>query len=108
MFMPSVIDVTPTELDVLKALWKESPADAATICQEVYGDEDRGHYYAVLKFLESLEAKGYVRRDASNRRHKFVIEKTVDEFLVGLVKDFISVLGLDKKRARSALRHALN
>lgn len=47
------------------------PVTAADLTIGVYEENTPSYYYTVLKILDSLEAKGLVRRDRSRRRHLF-------------------------------------
>lgn len=61
---------TPAELEILGALWK---LGASTV-REVQEELDRGRptgYTTVLKLLQIMTDKGLVRRDASERAHRY-------------------------------------
>ena len=61
---------TPAELEILGVLWK---LGASTV-REVQEELDRGRptgYTTVLKLLQIMTDKGLVRRDASERAHRY-------------------------------------
>jgi predicted transcriptional regulator len=77
-------DVTDAELRVLQALWQHAaPATLRQLTETLYPDRRAGPSSArksetasVLKLLERLEAKGYVRRDRRPAVQRF--EAAVD------------------------------
>jgi predicted transcriptional regulator len=75
-------DVPAAELAVLQALWDHGlPVTVRQLTEVLYAGADPAHplkseYASVLKLLERLEARGYVRRDRSGPVQVF--EATID------------------------------
>jgi len=62
------IRFTERELDIMQVLWESGPATVAEVRAAL---EDSLAHNTVLTMLKVLEDKGYVRRDAENRAHRF-------------------------------------
>lgn len=59
---------TERELDIMQVLWDEGPATVAEVRDAL--EDDLAHN-TVLTMLKVLEEKGHVRRDTSDRAHRF-------------------------------------
>lgn len=64
---------TDAELDILRMLWR-SGASTVKAIQQALEAEGRVSGASVLKLLQIMEGKGLVRRDASERAHRFQAE----------------------------------
>ena len=74
-------DVTERELGVLNVLWDDAPVTIRQVTDAVYAEGTVAQYATVQKLLEHLEAKGYVRRDRSQRAHLFQATIGRDELI---------------------------
>lgn len=59
------------ELAVLEALWEGSPRTARELARTLYGDDAASPTATVQTLLGRLERRGCVRRDRSERTHRF-------------------------------------
>jgi len=66
----ALIRPTPSELGILRVLWKLGPCTVREV-HEALGDSDRTGYTTVLKFLQIMHGKGLVERDESRRAHVY-------------------------------------
>jgi BlaI family transcriptional regulator, penicillinase repressor len=64
-------DVTDAELAVLEALWQRSRATVRELAAGRYPRAGSAQHATVLKLLERLERKGFVRRDRNGPAHVF-------------------------------------
>ncbi|MEM8931728.1 MAG: BlaI/MecI/CopY family transcriptional regulator [Acidobacteriota bacterium] len=64
-------DITETELDLLRALWRLGPSSIREITDQLYPDGGRSHYATVQSLLGRLEAKACVEREKQGRRNVF-------------------------------------
>ena len=60
---------TDAELAILQALWRRGPSTVKEVQEEM---EEGTGYTTVLKFLQIMAEKGFVRRDESQRAHVYV------------------------------------
>ncbi len=70
------MQVTDTELAVLRVLWRVGTATARTITEELYPSCSASDVATVHSLLKRLEAKGAVRRDRSTHPHGFAAAVT--------------------------------
>jgi BlaI family transcriptional regulator, penicillinase repressor len=56
-------DVTEAELAVLQVLWHRRKSTIRDLAAVLAPNDQDGYYASVKKFLERLEAKGFVRRE---------------------------------------------
>ena len=64
-------DVTETELAILSVLWERGEATVRQLAQGVYHECTGSQHASVLKLLERLEAKKFVRRNRACWPHVF-------------------------------------
>ena len=64
-------DVTETELAILSVLWERGEATVRQLAKGVYRESTGNKHASVLKLLERLEAKQFVRRDRDRWPHVF-------------------------------------
>jgi BlaI family transcriptional regulator, penicillinase repressor len=70
--MPMRLDhVTDGELSILQVLWERGEATSRDITTALYEDVTDPKISSVQKLIERLEGKGCVRRDRSQRAHRF-------------------------------------
>jgi predicted transcriptional regulator len=60
------------ELDIMQVLWQSGGATVAEVHQSLQNKRDDIAYTTVQTMLNRLEAKGLVRRDDSDRAHRYV------------------------------------
>ena len=65
------IDVTETELAVLRTLWEFGEATIRQLADRLYPGGGTSHYATVQKLLERLEGKGCVSHDQQGRVNVF-------------------------------------
>jgi predicted transcriptional regulator len=89
----SFLKPTPSELSILRVLWKLGPATVRDVHEALSKREPTG-YTTVLKFLQIMYAKGLVDRDASRRAHVYrpllsqsEVQREMTEHLVDRVFD---------------------
>lgn len=68
--------LTNAELAVMELLWDRERLTARQIREALYPDAEKAQHGTVQRFLQSLEAKGFVARDRSLPVHLF--SATVD------------------------------
>jgi predicted transcriptional regulator len=61
---------TPSELGVLRVLWRLGPATVRDVHEALNAREPTG-YTTALKFLQIMHGKGLVERDESRRAHVY-------------------------------------
>ena len=61
---------TPSELGVLRVLWRLGPATVREVHEAMNASEPTG-YTTALKFLPIMHGKGLVERDESRRAHVY-------------------------------------
>lgn len=65
------LNVTDTELAVLRVLWEHGKETARGITEKVYQSSSASDFATVHSMLKRLEAKGAVDRDRSTHPHGF-------------------------------------
>jgi BlaI family transcriptional regulator, penicillinase repressor len=78
--------VTDGELAVLEVIWKRGDPTSRDIACAVYDEVTDSKTATVQKLLERLEAKGCVRRDRSERAHRFRAKVSREDFLQDRLK----------------------
>ena len=73
--------VTNGELAILQVLWQRGEATSREITEAIYDEVTDPKISSVQKLIERLEAKGCVRRDRSQRAHRFRARVSRDDFL---------------------------
>jgi predicted transcriptional regulator len=68
---PRRVEISETELEVLKALWEAGSATVRELHERLSAGGRVRAYTTVLTFLMRLEAKGYVASDDSGVAHVF-------------------------------------
>jgi BlaI family transcriptional regulator, penicillinase repressor len=82
--MNKLIKPTESELEILRVLWERSEATVRDVHEELSKTKDAG-YTTTLKLMQIMHEKGMVKRDESNKTHKYIPllsrEKTQKQFV---------------------------
>ena len=73
--------ITDGELSILQVLWERGEATSREITTALHEDVTDPKMASVQKLIERLEAKGCVRRDRSERAHRFFPLVSHEQFL---------------------------
>ncbi len=79
---------TDAELEILKVLWRRGPSTVREVF-ETLGETKQTGYTTVLKFMQIMAEKGLVRRDESERAHRYEAALAEDETQRQLVGDLL-------------------
>lgn len=79
--------VTEAELAVLEVIWSRGEPTSRDIADAMYEKVSDSKMASVQKLLERLEAKGYVRRDRSQRAHRFRASISKENYLGSRLRD---------------------
>ncbi len=75
---------TESELEILRVLWERSEATVRDVHEVLSKTKDAG-YTTTLKLMQIMHEKGMVKRDESNKTHKYIPlisrEKTQKQFV---------------------------
>jgi predicted transcriptional regulator len=75
---------TESELEILRVLWERGEATVREVHEELSKTKDAG-YTTTLKLMQIMHEKGMVKRDESNKTHKYIPllsrEKTQKQFV---------------------------
>jgi BlaI family penicillinase repressor len=69
---------TASELEILHILWNRGPSTVREVLASLSEKKSLG-YTGVLKLLQIMTAKGFVRRDESNRAHIYEARRPADQ-----------------------------
>ena len=61
---------TDAELEILKVLWRRGPSTVREVF-ETFGETKQTGYTTVLKLMQIMAEKGLVRRDETERAHRY-------------------------------------
>ena len=104
------------ELDIMQVLWQSGSATVAEVHQSLQNKRDDIAYTTVQTMLNRLEAKGLVRRDDSDRAHRYLpvlkepavvnraIQKLAERFFSGSVEALATRL-VEKDLSLEQLEH---
>ncbi len=73
--------ITDGELSILQVLWERGEATTREITTVIYEEVTDPKMASVQKLIERLEAKGCVKRDRSERAHRFRPLASQEQFL---------------------------
>ncbi len=76
---PNGREITDTELEVVRQLWRRGQATIREITDALYPDGEHSHYATVQSLLDRLEAKGFVTRKKDGRVNRFRASVTRSE-----------------------------
>ena len=79
---------TAMELEVLRVLWAKGPSTVREVLESLNEKKNLG-YTGVLKLLQIMTAKGFVRRDESNRAHVYEAFRPADQTKRQLAADMM-------------------
>ncbi len=78
------IKPTESELEILRILWERTEATVRDVHEELSKSKDAG-YTTTLKLMQIMHEKGMVKRDETNKTHKYIPllsrEKTQKQFM---------------------------
>jgi len=95
---------TDTELAILQVLWSRGPGTVREVHEALSASRDVG-YTTTLKLLQIMHEKGLVRRDESQRTHRYTAVLSEESTQGRIVRDLIDrVFG---GSARALLQRAL-
>ena len=79
---------TDAELEILKVLWRRGPSTVREVF-ETLGETKQTGYTTVLKLMQIMAEKGLVRRDESERAHRYEAASPEEETQRQLVGDLL-------------------
>ncbi len=80
---------TDAELEILKVLWRRGPSTVREVFDALSESKQTG-YTTVLKFMQIMSEKGLVRRDESERAHRYEAAIPEEETQRQMVGDLLS------------------
>jgi BlaI family penicillinase repressor len=104
------------ELDIMQVLWQSGAATVAEVHKALLNKRDDIAYTTVQTMLNRLEGKGLVKRDDSDRAHRYLpvlkqtavvnraIQKLAERFFSGSVEELATRL-VEKDLSREQLDH---
>jgi BlaI family transcriptional regulator, penicillinase repressor len=87
-----MVNISETELDVLKVLWEHGPGTVREINEILSRQGRRWAYNTALTLLHRLKAKGYVASDETDMAHVFRPTVSRDKLLKRRLKDLANQL----------------
>jgi predicted transcriptional regulator len=82
--MNKQVKPTESELEILRVLWERGEATVRDVHEELSKTKDAG-YTTTLKLMQIMHEKGMVKRDETNKTHKYIPllsrEKTQKQFV---------------------------
>jgi predicted transcriptional regulator len=79
---------TDAELEILKVLWRRGPCTVREVFDSLSESKQTG-YTTVLKFMQIMSEKGLVRRDETERAHRYEAALAEEETQRQLVGDLL-------------------
>lgn len=79
---------TDAELEILKVLWRRGPSTVREVFDSLSESKQTG-YTTVLKFMQIMAEKGLVRRDETERAHRYEAALAEEETQRQLVGDLL-------------------
>jgi BlaI family penicillinase repressor len=64
-------EITDTELDVMRQLWRRDEATIRELTDALYPDGGHAHYATVQSLLDRLHGKGFVSRTKQGRLNRY-------------------------------------
>ena len=80
---------TDAEIEILKVLWRRGPSTVREVFDALSESKQTG-YTTVLKFMQIMSEKGLVRRDESERAHRYEAVAPEEETQRQMVGDLLS------------------
>lgn len=85
---PQLPRPTDAELEILKVLWRRGPCTVREVFDSLSESKQTG-YTTVLKFMQIMAEKGLVRRDETERAHRYEAALAEEETQRQLVGDLL-------------------
>ena len=85
---PTLPRPTDAELEILKVLWRRGPCTVREVFDSLSESKQTG-YTTVLKLMQIMAEKGLVRRDESERAHRYEAALAEEETQRQLVGDLL-------------------
>src|SRR2546423_14475337 len=85
---PNLPRPTDAELEILKVLWRRGPSTVREVFETINETKGTG-YTTVLKFMQIMAEKGLVKRDESERAHRYETTLAEGETQRQLVGDLL-------------------
>jgi predicted transcriptional regulator len=79
---------TDAELEILKVLWRRGPCTVREVFDSLSESKQTG-YTTVLKFMQIMAEKGLVRRDETERAHRYEAALAEEETQRQLIGDLL-------------------
>lgn len=79
---------TVSELEILHVLWSRGPSTVREVLDSLNEKKNLG-YTGVLKLLQIMTAKGFVRRDETNRAHVYEARRPAAQTKRQLASDML-------------------
>jgi predicted transcriptional regulator len=79
---------TASELEILHILWSRGPSTVRDVLESLNEKKNLG-YTGVLKLLQIMTVKGFVRRDETNRAHIYEARRPADQTKRQLATDVL-------------------
>jgi len=86
--MKQFIKPTSAELEILGVLWETGPASVRQVFERL-SEQKSTTYTTILKFMQIMHEKGFVKRDEKNKAHIYRAAITQDQTQKGLVQDLL-------------------
>lgn len=90
--MRNVHDITPTELAILRQLWRNGTATIRDLTDALYPDGGHSHYATVQSLLDRLQLKGCVERSKLGRVNVFTAVVSQGEIITGRLRELADSL----------------
>lgn len=107
---------TPTELDILKILWRDGPSTVRAVNESMTREGNNGQYTSTLKLMQIMFRKGLVTRDETKVKHVYSAaqpeKKTrgalLDQFLNTTYNGYASKLVIELLGSKRTSKKELN
>jgi predicted transcriptional regulator len=97
---------TPTELDLLRTLWRLGPSPVKRVHEQQQQERPDLAYASVLRLMQVMHGKGLLKRDESERSHIYTAAQARGPMQTRLLDDLIhkAFSGSGKDLVLAALR----
>ena len=90
--MGNDIDITRTELEILRQLWRRGTSTIRAITDALYPEGGHSHYATVQSLLDRLQQKGCVERAKEGRVNLFSATVTRGDIISGRLRELADSL----------------
>jgi len=90
--MGNDIDITRTELEILRQLWRRGTSTIREITDALYPEGGHSHYATVQSLLDRLQQKGCVNRAKEGRVNVFSATVTRGDIISGRLRELADSL----------------